>query len=245
MAKPPTRRRPKTARFEAATDTPLSSALPSRDELAAFIREAGETDVTAIAGHFGLKGAARRDLRLLLKSMQADGGVSRRGRKGVAESGSLPPVGVADVVERDADGELFVRLTNAEDDAPLVRLAPDPGEKIAGAPGLGDRVLVRFVPREGAEVEAKLIKKLGASAHKVLGVVRKARREVRIEPVDRKQRSKEDNLRRPARPMRRPAPRRRPGGGPGRRRALPALWSQGPKACWRSSGARTIRGRPP
>ena len=180
MAKPPTRRRAKSAHFERAPDPPLSAALPSRDQLAAFIREAGETNVAEIARHFALKGADRRDLRLLLKSMQADGGLGRRGRKGMAEAGALPPVGVADVAERDADGELFVRLANAGEDAPLVRLAPDrKAEAAAGAPGLGDRVLVRFVAREGGDTEAQLIKKLGQSAHKVLGVVRKGRRETR------------------------------------------------------------------
>ncbi|OHB35367.1 MAG: ribonuclease R, partial [Phenylobacterium sp. RIFCSPHIGHO2_01_FULL_70_10] len=46
--------------------------------------------------------------------------------------------------------------------------------------------LVRFVELENGETEARLIKRLGQSAHRVLGVVRKARRETRIEPVDRK-----------------------------------------------------------
>ncbi|HWA62670.1 MAG TPA: ribonuclease R, partial [Caulobacteraceae bacterium] len=36
--------------------------------------------------------------------------------------------------------------------------------------------------------EARLIKRLGQSAHRILGVVRKARREVRVEPVDRRSR---------------------------------------------------------
>ena len=98
----------------------------------------------------------------------------------------MPPVGVAEVVERDADGDLFVRLARAEEGAALVRLAPDRGERAAGAPGLGDRLLVRFQTIEGGEVEARLIKRLGQSAHRILGVVRKARGEVRIEPVDRR-----------------------------------------------------------
>jgi ribonuclease R len=96
------------------------------------------------------------------------------------------------VVERDADGDLFVRLVKAEETQPTVRLAPDRKEAAAGAPGLGDRVLVRFEALEGGDVEARLIKRLGQSAHRILGVVRKARREVRIEPVDR--RSKESLL---------------------------------------------------
>ncbi len=98
----------------------------------------------------------------------------------------LPPVGVADVVERDPDGDLHVRLVKAAVDAPPVRLAPGSGEAAAGAPGLGDRVLVRFERLETGEVEARLIKRLGQSAHRVLGVIRKSRHEVRVEPVDRR-----------------------------------------------------------
>src|SRR5205085_2701319 len=39
---------------------------------------------------------------------------------------------------------------------------------------------------ENGELEARLIKRLGQSAHRILGVVRKANREVRVEPVDRR-----------------------------------------------------------
>jgi ribonuclease R len=101
-------------------------------------------------------------------------------------------VGVADVVERDSGGDLFVRPVKAEEGTPLARLAPDRREAAAGAPGLGDRLLVRFEALESGEVEARLIKRLGQSAHRILGVIRKARREVRVEPVDR--RSKESLL---------------------------------------------------
>ena len=164
------------------------SGLPSREEVERFIAEAGETELDSIARHYGLKGEGRRALRFMLRDMEEAGTLGKRGRKGVAPRGALPPVGVADVVERDTDGDLFVRLTNAED-APLVRLAPGKGEVAAGAPRLGDRLLVRFETLGDGVLEAKLIKRLGQSAHRILGVVRKSRREVRIEPVDR--RSKE------------------------------------------------------
>jgi ribonuclease R len=96
------------------------------------------------------------------------------------------------VVERDPDGDLYVRLVKASEAAPAIRLAPGPGEVSAGAPGLGDRLLVRFQALETGEIEARLIKRLGQSAHRILGVVRRARREIRVEPVDR--RSKESLL---------------------------------------------------
>ena len=109
----------------------------------------------------------------------------RSSRKVRASAGELPPVGVADIVERDGDGELYVRLANAPDAEP-VRLAPDKAEAASGAPGLGERVLVRFVEAECGGREARLIKRLGQSAHRVLGVVRKGKRETRVEPVDRR-----------------------------------------------------------
>jgi ribonuclease R len=187
VSRPPRRRKPSapaTPRSPAKSDR-LPAGLPSPEVLEDFIRKAGETDVSAIAAHFGLKGKDRAALRHVLKSMQGEGGLAKRGRKGVAQRGALPPVGVADVVERDADGELYVKLAKA-DDAEPVRLAPDKDEARIGAPGLGDRVLVRFERLESGEVEARMIRRLGEAAPRVLGVVRKARREVRIEPVDRK-----------------------------------------------------------
>jgi ribonuclease R len=113
---------------------------------------------------------------------------SVRVRRG--ESGTPPPVAVVDVVERDADGDLYVRRSKGDPDSPPVRLAPDRAEKPSGAPGLGDRLLVRFERLETGETEARLIKRLGQSAHRVLGVVRKGRGEATVEPVDRKSRER-------------------------------------------------------
>ncbi|HEY1414814.1 MAG TPA: ribonuclease R [Caulobacteraceae bacterium] len=97
-----------------------------------------------------------------------------------------PPVAVADVADRDTDGDLWVRLTRAPQNSPLIRLAPAGDEGLAGAPGLGDRLLVRIQVSETGEREARLLKRLGQSAHRVLGVVRRTRREIRIDPVDRR-----------------------------------------------------------
>lgn len=185
-------KKPRIARHPSARPKP-PQGLPDRVTLLKFLREAGEAEKVDMAKAFGLKGADRRALWMMLKDMEAEGLLGKRGRGGFAEAGALPPVGVADVIEVDADGDLFVRLVKAGEDAPIVRLAPDPAEKVAGAPRMGERVLVRFERLESGEFEAKLIKKLGQSTHKILGVVRKSlrgpRQEIRVEPVDR--RSKE------------------------------------------------------
>ena len=177
---------PKRPRLPKSAKPP--QGLPDRETLIAFLRDAGEAEKADIAKAFGLKGADRRALRQMLKQLQEDGALGKRGRKGFAEAGALPPVGVADVVERDIDGDLFVRLTKAGADAPLVRLAPGAHEVAAGAPGLGDRFLVRFVQIGEGEHEARVIKRLGAASQKILGVIRKSNREVRVEPVDKRSR---------------------------------------------------------
>ena len=169
------------------------AGLPDRETLLRILKERGEADVGDLAKDLGLRGADRRALREMLRSLEGEGKLGKRGRKGFSEAGALPPVGVVDVVERSADGDLYVRLVKAGEDAPKALLAPGKHEEAAGAaPGLGDRLLVRFERGEDGEYEARLIKRIGLGASKMLGVIRKGRParggkgEVRVEPVDRK-----------------------------------------------------------
>jgi ribonuclease R len=168
------------------------AGLPDEETLIRYLRDAGAAEKGDIAQAFGLKGAERRALREMLRKLEAEGKLGKRGRKGFAEAGALPPVGVVDVVERDADGELYVRLVEGGADAPRAILVPD--RKLTGpAPGMGDRLLVKFSRADdagtGVHWEARLVKKLDTERNRLLGVVRKSAREVRVEPVDR--RSKE------------------------------------------------------
>ncbi|RZI99926.1 MAG: ribonuclease R [Brevundimonas sp.] len=162
-----------------------AAGLPDKDTLIAFLREAGTAEKADIARHFGLKGHERRMLREMIRELEADGKLGKRGRKGFAEVGALPPVGVADVVERDIDGDLFVRLVEASEDAPRAVLVPDNTGKTGPAPGLGARVLAKFSRGENGW-EARLVKVLDTDTNRVLGVIRKSNKEVRVEPVDRR-----------------------------------------------------------
>lgn len=163
-----------------------AAGLPDRETLIRYLAEAGEQGKADIARAFGLKGVERRMLREMLKELEDEGQLGRRGRRGFVKAGDLPPVGVADVVDRDADGELYVQLAKGGEDAPKAVLVPDRKADRAPAPGIGDRLLVKFA-RAGEDWEARLIKRLdSAGPGRVLGVVRKAARETRIEPVDRR-----------------------------------------------------------
>lgn len=161
------------------------AGLPDRETLLAFLREAGSAEKADIARHFGLKGGDRRALREMIRELEAEGKLGKRGRKGLSEAGGLPPVGVAEVVERDVDGDFFVALVQASDDAPRAVLVPDNTGKSGPAPGLGARVLAKFSHGPNGW-EARVIKVLDADANRILGVIRKSNREVRVEPVDRR-----------------------------------------------------------
>ena len=171
------------------TKTPKRPAhgLPDKETLVRFLREAGEADKADIARAFGLKGDERRALRHMLNELEAEGRLGKRGRKGFSEAGALPPVGVADVVERDADGELYVQLVKGGEDAPRAILMPDHAKAKGAAPGMGDRLLVKF-QRGVVGWEARLVKKLDTATNRVLGVIRKSARETRVEPVDKRSR---------------------------------------------------------
>lgn len=162
-----------------------AAGLPDKDTLLAFLREAGSAEKTDIARHFGLRGNDRRALREMIRELEAEGRLGKRGRKGFSEAAALPPVGVADVVERDVDGEFYVRLVEASPDAPRAILVPDNTGKTGAAPGLGARVLAKFSRGEDGW-EARVIKVLDTDTNRVLGVIRKSNREVRVEPVDRR-----------------------------------------------------------
>src|SRR5918996_1954615 len=81
--------------------------LPTPDEILAWLREnptlSGKRD---IARAFGLKGAARTELKRVLAAMTRDGLIERRRRR-VRPQGDLPPVLVLRVTGADAMGDLW------------------------------------------------------------------------------------------------------------------------------------------
>ena len=130
-----------------------------------------------IARAFGVKGEAKAELKLLLKDLQAEGAVAR-GRKALTVQGRLPSIVVADIVERDRDGEMIARPADWSGETPapriLVRRSRSKREG-APAPGLGARALMRVEfdagAREGAPAYSgraiKILDKLKARAFAV------------------------------------------------------------------------------
>src|SRR6201999_2184554 len=128
-------------------------------------------------------------LKRILKELEADGAVSGNRRKGYAPPGALPDVAVLEITGQDTDGELLARPQKWESDEapPTIVVVPSRDDK-GPAMGPGERVVARLA-REGDGYEARVIKRLGASAHKLWGVLKPPAHGLRMEPIDSKSRT--------------------------------------------------------
>ncbi|UPT64585.1 MAG: hypothetical protein M0D54_08820 [Hyphomonadaceae bacterium JAD_PAG50586_4] len=166
--------------------------------LEAIRKSGGKAQKRDIAHELGIGPDQKKELRHILRELEESGALGRTGRKSYADANALPESAVMDIVDRDPDGELLARMRGPEGYfGPMVRLAPGEARRMKGeaAIGVGDRVLARIARGDDGEFEARVVKRLGQSAHKILGVYRanKDPRTVkygggRVVPADRKAR---------------------------------------------------------
>jgi ribonuclease R len=143
-----------------------------------------------LARVLGVKGSERIALKRILKELQNEGAIERSARKRYAPAGGLPEVGVLEIIGQDPDGELLARPQRWDQTERPPKILIVPGRETEAGPalGVGERVLARL-SRTSDCYEARVIKRLGAGVHRVLGVYREHAGHGRIEPIDRKSRS--------------------------------------------------------
>jgi len=170
--------------------------LPSSEEIAAFVAESGgKAGKREIARAFGLKGGEKIFLKKVLKGLEEDGTLDRRGKR-LHVPGQLPNVVLATIVGRDTDGELIATPIDwdAEEHGEAPRIVvdvPRREKRSAGpVPGVGDRVLLRVQKEgdpEGPTHSGRVIKLLSKESDRLLGIFRALPGGGgRIEPVDKK-----------------------------------------------------------
>ncbi len=155
-----------------------------------------------IARAFGLKNDARAALKGMLRDLGGEGKVERR-RNRLHHAGTLPAVVLADVTERDQDGELIAVPTEwdaqAHGTAPRIRLHIPRKARPAEIPGVGDRVLTR-TEETGEDGDAirhsgRVIKVLDRARQRQVGVFRALPNGAgRLVPVDKKQAGREIDI---------------------------------------------------
>ena len=170
-----------------------SRGLPSRAELAAFIAaQPGKVGKREIARAFGVEGSARPELKRLMRELEGDGTLSRRGKR-LHVAGALPPVLPVQIVARDEDGDLLGEPLDwsAADGEPL-RILVVAGRRLGGgqrAAGIGDHVLLHIESRggDGEPPSGRIVKLLEKERTTTLGVFRPhPAGGGRIVPVDKK-----------------------------------------------------------
>src|SRR5579872_6201774 len=173
-----------------------SRALPSRDELLAFVREkSGNVGTREIARAFGAKNADRAALKRMLREL-ADAGEIEQRRKRLHRAGTLPPVVLADITGRDADGEFLARPTEWDEEThgapPVIRITMPRRARPGETAGVGDRALVRIQRAGDEETSGRVIKLIDRAKHRVLGIFRGIPGGGgRLVPIDKKQLGRE------------------------------------------------------
>ena len=157
-----------------------STPFPTREQLLAFIKDhAGQAGSREIARAFGLKNADRAELKRVLRDLADEGSVEKR-RKTLHKPGTLPSVTLADILERDRDGELIAVPNEWDEEAhgetPRIRILTPRKAKPGDAAGVGDRALVRVEklpePDAGAAYSGRVIKVLDRAKKRMIGIFR-------------------------------------------------------------------------
>ncbi|MCJ8141504.1 ribonuclease R [Ancylobacter sp. A5.8] len=180
----------------------LKQGLPSREDLIAFIStNGGDVGKREISRAFGLDGSDRIALKQMLRELAEEGIIGSKRRK-LHLPGALPAVVMAEVIERDEDGELIatpIDWDEEEHGAPpriLVRLARR-GRLAGPAPTIGDRVLLKTeeIPEADGAIRhnGRVLKLIEKARALTLGIYRRDRKGEggRLIPVDKRNMGRE------------------------------------------------------
>ena len=152
--------------------------FPSKEDILSFIgRQPGKVGTRELARAFGLKNDDRAALKRILRELADDGHIERQ-RKKLHHPGALPNVVLADINERDPDGELIATPQEWDEDAhgpaPKIRIQTPRKSRPGEVAGVGDRVLVRTEETDGDRIRytGRVIKIIGHPKHRALGIFR-------------------------------------------------------------------------
>lgn len=166
----------------------MASLTPS--DILDFIQNSPQPQTKReIARAFKVKGGENRiALKQILKSLEAEGVISKQAGGGYSVPDGLPSVCVIEVCDIDIDGDVFAKPTewNEELQGPLPRIELMPRKKGHPASAVGDRVLARL-NRAGDNVyEAHVIKPLDSDEGRVLGLISYDKQGPVLVPTDKK-----------------------------------------------------------
>ncbi|MEM8569307.1 MAG: ribonuclease R [Pseudomonadota bacterium] len=163
------------------------SRVPTPDEILAFIREnPGRSGKRELARAFGLKGAAKVELKQLLTSMTREGLIAKK-RSRLRPAGELPPVLVLRSTGPDASGDIWAEPSEWDGPEPPPQILVMSREDDPSL-GAGDRFLGRLMRSEDPEVPlaAKVMRRIGMGPRRVIGIFHSTSEGGRIAAIDKR-----------------------------------------------------------
>lgn len=160
--------------------------IPTKAQILQWIAEnPGLSAKRDIAKAFNIKGAARIDLKRVLRELEDEGALTKKART-YRDPDTLPPVTLLTALPPDGQGDVFLRPMEWQgeaEDAPRILFIPKKGDPALGA---GDRILARLskVDLDDWQYEARLIRRLGTNPIKLLGIFRQNAEGGRIIGID-------------------------------------------------------------
>ena len=120
--------------------------IPSKAQILEWVSDNPDANSKRdIAKAFGIKGAARIELKRMLKDLEGEGLLGRR--RGVyRDAGKLPPVTVVQILPPDADGDIFAKPVEWQGDGAAPR-EPQGGRGADPGGGAGDECVHVSLPR--------------------------------------------------------------------------------------------------
>ncbi|SLN14443.1 Ribonuclease R [Aquimixticola soesokkakensis] len=161
------------------------SKIPSKAEILQWISDhPTQTAKRDIAKAFGIKGAQRIELKRVLKDLEGEGHLQKRG-KTYRDKDKLPPITILQIIGPDKDGDLIAKPLEWAGDGPAPRVIVIERQADT-ALGAGDRILAKVheVRGDDHDYDARLIRKIGSNAKKILGVYRTGSEGGRVVPID-------------------------------------------------------------
>ena len=160
--------------------------IPSQADILEWIRAHPEkSSKRDIAKAFGIKGAARIDLKQMLKELETEGHLMQRRRR-FNDPNSLPPVSVLQMLGPDSQGDMFAVPLEWEGTGhlPKILMRSRQGDP---ALGQGDRLLARLTPvpdEDSHQYTGQLIRAIGTNPKRLLGIFRLTAEGGRIVAID-------------------------------------------------------------
>ena len=181
--------------------TPKKSAsFPTPEEILGFIENtSGKVGKREIARAFSLSKEQKKDLKKVLKELKDKGQLGPHFKQINSEKVKLPAVAVVTILGADENGNICAKPSTWAGKSKPPNINIIPGRQGTSSLAAGDKILARLSCMEKKLYQGEIIRKIGSTSHKILGIFTEIDGQGYLKSTDRRIKSeyfvaKEDRL---------------------------------------------------